>query len=392
MCMMMADTMDALGLQGQYVVKVNNRKVLDGVMEAIGLGGDENAGRRLTVLRSIDKLDKLGTIEVHRLLTVGRWDGGAQGFGDFTPGAGLLDQQANRILDFVRSGIRVQGETLPAPPTGEEKHFLKWPKSASDKDPNEYWYRVKNIETVIGMANAIGGSTDTTAQGLSELSAIVSSCISADYGQAQIIVDPSVVRGLEYYTGPVYEIELTFPVTNEEGETVRFGSVGGGGRYDGLVSRFLNEPVPATGFSIGVSRLLAALFAIKSPIVMGAVPLGPVVVTVMDKDRIADYQRMVATLRKAGIRAELYLGDAGFKAQMKYADRRNAPCVIIQGSDEAAKGEVQIKDLAVGAELATIAKDDREGYLAKQAEAQFAVKVEDLVAGVRKVLDRRRSD
>ena len=180
---------------------------------------------------------------------------------------------------------------------------------------------------------------------------------SAGYGSNRIRIDPSVVRGLEYYTGPVYEVELTFPTTGDDGKPVRFGSVGGGGRYDGLVARFRGEPVPATGFSIGVSRLLAALTHLGK--VASKPEPGPVIVTVFDKDRIADYQRMASTLRQAGIRAELYLGSGKFGPQMKYADRRGSPCVVIQGSDEKAKGEVQIKDLILGAELAGLSQGAR---------------------------------
>jgi histidyl-tRNA synthetase len=178
---------------------------------------------------------------------------------------------------------------------------------------------------------------------------------------------------------------------------VRFGSVAGGGRYDGLVGRFRNEPVPATGFSIGVSRLLAALKAVNSPLLTAEKPLPLVVVTAMDREpeRIADYQRMVAQLRglrgedgRPLLRAEMYLGEGRFGAQMKYADKRDALCAIIQGSDEKGKGLVQVKDLKLGAELASIAKDDREAYLRKQAEAQFTVPEDELVEGVRKVLAR----
>ena len=199
------------------------------------------------------------------------------------------------------------------------------------------------------------------------------------------MIDPSVVRGLEYYTGPVFEVDLTFPITGDGGQPVRFGSVGAGGRYDGLISRFRTEPVPATGFSIGVSRLLAALEHLGK--VEAKSEPGPVVVTVFDKDRIADYQNMVAALRNAGIRAELYLGSGKFAPQMKYADRRNSPCVVIQGSDEKAKGEVTIKDLIVGAELAKLEKG-REAHLQKQEEAQRAVPESKLVEAVREVLAR----
>jgi histidyl-tRNA synthetase len=194
------------------------------------------------------------------------------------------------------------------------------------------------------------------------------------------------VRGLEYYTGPVFEAEITTEVKNEDGQTVRFGSVGGGGRYDGLVERFTGTKVPATGFSIGVSRLQAALAALgRAGPQAGA---GPVVVLVMEKDRIADYQKMTQTLRQAGIRAEMYLGTAGMKAQMKYADKRGAPCVVIQGGDERAKGEVQIKDLIEGAKAAATIKDSKEWREGRPA--QVSVPETRLVDAVRDLLARHK--
>ncbi len=204
----------------------------------------------------------------------------------------------------------------------------------------------------------------------------------AGYRYDRVSFDPSVVRGLEYYTGPVFEAELTFEVKGDDGKPVRFGSVGGGGRYDDLVSRFTGEKVPATGFSIGVSRLQAALAHV------GAKPraaLGPVVVLVMDKDKIASYQKLTQTLRGAGIRAEMYLGTSGMKAQMKYADKRNSPCVIIQGSDERAKDEVTIKDLIEGAKAAAAIKDNKEWKEARPA--QMAVPETNMVEEVRKIVD-----
>jgi histidyl-tRNA synthetase len=206
---------------------------------------------------------------------------------------------------------------------------------------------------------------------------------SANYTSEQIRIDPSVVRGLEYYTGPVFEVELTFP-TGKDG--TRFGSVGGGGRYDGLVSRFRGEPVPATGFSIGVSRLAAALEHLGK--LDSKQNYGPVVVTVFDRDRLADYQNMVAKLRAANIRAELYLGNPkNLGNQLKYADRRNSPCVVIQGSDEKAKGEVTVKDLIVGAELAKLEKG-RDEHLQKQTQAQVTIGEDELVATVQALLAR----
>ena len=193
------------------------------------------------------------------------------------------------------------------------------------------------------------------------------------------------MRGLEYYTGPVFEVELTFPVEGEDGKPVRFGSVAGGGRYDGLVGRFRSEAVPATGISIGVSRLMAALQHLKK--VDTQPEPGPVVVTVFDQDRIADYQKMVAAVAWRRTSAPSFISASGkFGAQMKYADKRGSPCAIIQGGDEKAKGEVQIKDLILGATIAQI--KDREEYLKKQAEAQFAVPEDQLVDEVRKLLEK----
>jgi histidyl-tRNA synthetase len=218
------------------------------------------------------------------------------------------------------------------------------------------------------------GKSEIGAQGAEELLEIEDLARDAGYGADRIRIDPSVVRGLEYYTGPVFEAELTFETRDAKGHPVRFGSVGGGGRYDGLVGRFRNENTPATGFSIGVSRLFAALELVGSPIVTARPHVGPVVVLVLDRDRLADYQRIVARLRGAGISAELYLGGAGMKAQMKYADRRHAPLVLIQGSDEKAKGEVQIKDLVAGA----------------KAAAQISVQESDLVEEVARALAAQR--
>ena len=348
-CMMAADTMEALGIpRGSYVVKVNNRKVLDGVLEAIGLGGEANAGKRLIVLRAVDKLDRLGIEGVKALLGPGRKDES----GDFTKGAGLEGPAIDRVLDAISA-------------------------QAGDSD------------VVLAKLNL--KSSNLCEEGVSELRSIAELVRAAGYDDDRIKIDASVVRGLEYYTGPVYEVELTFPVESEDGKAARFGSVAGGGRYDGLVARFRGEPVPATGFSIGVSRLTAALQHLGK-IDTKSEP-GPVVVTVFPDVPIAEYQRLVAQLRNAEyapgkkIRAELYLGSGKFGAQMKYADKRGSPCVVIQGGNEKEKGEVQIKDLILGAEIAGLSKD-RDDYLKKQAEAQFAVKESELVEAVCKVLAR----
>ncbi|WP_184259120.1 histidine--tRNA ligase [Rhodopseudomonas rhenobacensis] len=382
MCMMAADTMEALGIpRGSYVVKVNNRKVLDGVMESIGLGGEENAGRRLTVLRAIDKADKFAAAEVEKLLGVGRWDGGEEGKGDFTKGAELSRAQIASFAIFLtyrpaqvvpveqsNGAIEIRMKTVVLLKNGQTEY----------RDPDNS-NTIENLKLLLP-------SHPLVDAGVADLVAINDIIDKSGYGD-RVIIDPSVVRGLEYYTGPVYEVELLLDTKDEKGRPVRFGSVGGGGRYDGLVSRFRGEPVPATGFSIGVSRLQAALTLLGK---LDTRPQpGPVVVTVFDRDRVADYQKMVARLRAENIRAELYLGNPkNMGNQLKYADKRNSPCVIIQGSDEKNDpdgAQIIVKDLMLGAELASLEKD-REEYLQKQAEAQRKVPEADLVDEVRRIL------
>jgi histidyl-tRNA synthetase len=372
MCMMAADTMEALGLKGHYVVKVNNRKVLDGVMETIGLAGGEKAGQRLTVLRAIDKLDKFPIAEIQKLLGAGRWEGGEEGKGDFTKGAQLTPEQILRLTEFIEMATKTSADLA----AGKGSSFLE-PRNI-DQDA-----------FLIPAEGSFYAGSPLAMEGWDELTLMRGLFRSAGYDVDRIRIDPSVVRGLEYYTGPVYEVELTLETKDEKGRPVRFGSVGGGGRYDGLVSRFRGEPVPATGFSIGVSRLQAALTMLGK---LDTKPeFGPVVVTVFDRDRVADYQKMVATLRNANIRAELYLGNPkNMGNQLKYADRRNSPCVIIQGSDEKddpAGPQVLLKDLILGAELAKL-ENDREEYLQKQGEAQTKVPQAALVDEVRKILDK----
>jgi histidyl-tRNA synthetase len=370
-CMMAADTLERLGVKrGDYVIKVNNRKVLDGVMEAIGLGGPENAGRRLTVLRAIDKLDRLGPEGVRLLLGPGRKDES----GDFTKGAGLTIRQIDLIVMLFE--LEGMGEGAIDSVVGTEK------------------LSVRNFENLraVGMfaaMNSASNGSEMAREGMDELKEIWRYIQSSSFNDGRIRIDPSVVRGLEYYTGPVFEAELTFEVKDENGRPVRFGSVGGGGRYDGLVGRFRGEEVPATGFSIGVSRLYAALKAINSPILGAAKKRGPVVVLVMDRDQIGAYQALVARLRAENIPAEMYLGEAGMNPQLKYADRRGSVCVVIQGSNERDKGEVAIKDLIAGAELAKSAKTlERDAYLALKEKAQIVVPEDKMIETVKAVLAR----
>ncbi len=351
-CMLAADTMERLGIKrGQYRIKINNRKLLDGALIGIGIdpAAEKDAKQRLAVLRAVDKLDRLGPEGVSRLLGTGRKDDS----GDFTPGAGLSPQAIEAMLRFVNASI-----------------------DGGDK--------------ALDLIEPIVSGSETGKAGVAELRQIEQLVAAGGYGRDRIAFDSTVVRGLEYYTGPVFEAELTFEVKDEDGNTVRFGSVGGGGRYDGLVERFTGTKVPATGFSIGVSRLASALSMLAAGAqARSATTDGPVVVLVMDKAELPRYQKMAQTLRQAGIRAEMYLGTAGMKAQMKYADKRGSPCVVIQGSNERDAGEVQIKDLIEGAKAAEGIADNKEWKAARPA--QFSVKEAELVEAIRSVLARHTS-
>ncbi len=354
-CMLAADTMEALGMaRGEYVIRVNNRKVLDGVLQQIGIDpeGEADAAKRLTIMRALDKFDKFGNNGVRALLGKGRKDES----GDFTAGAELDEAASDTLITFLNVAQATNGGNRPA------------------------------NGTVLTLMRERFGVTERACDGIDELDAIAKLLEAADFGPDRIVIDPSVVRGLDYYTGPVFEAELTFEARNDDGQLVRFGSVGGGGRYDDLVARFTGQRVPATGFSLGVSRLQAALAHLGRA--DARTVMSPVVVLVMDREEQPRYQRMVQELRAAGIRAEMYLGTSGMKAQMKYADKRGAPCVVIQGEDERAAGEVQIKDLIEGLKLSETIEDSAEWREARPA--QFSVPEGDLVKAVQQVLDRHR--
>ncbi|WP_103761778.1 histidine--tRNA ligase [Roseovarius confluentis] len=341
-CAMLADTLEEVGIpRGDYLIRVNNRKVLNGVLEVMGLDEGE---QRDAVLRTIDKFDKVGEEGVRALLTEGRLDAS----GAYIDGVGLSHAQAKPVLAFLTSEAEDAAETLA------------------------------NLRDAVG-ESAMG------AEGVQELEAIANLLAAQGYGPDRIVIDPSVVRGLGYYTGPVYEAELTFEIFDDKGRKRQFGSVAGGGRYDDLVKRFTGQAVPATGVSIGVDRLLAAL---REKGRIGGTVEGPVVVTVMDRDRMAEYQAMVSELRSAGIRAEVYLGNPkNFGNQMKYADRRGSPVAVIAGSDEFDAGKVQIKDLVLGAQIAENATLEEW----KERPSQFEVPRDQLVAKVREMLDGQES-
>jgi histidyl-tRNA synthetase len=335
--------LEAAGLPaGAAVVKINNRKLLNGLMSAAGVTSE---GQKLAVLRAVDKLDRLGTDGVRLLLGAGRKDES----GDFTKGAGLDAAAADRVLAFTAAGGGSRGEVLDR------------------------------------LSGVVGGSAEGD-EGLAELAAIDAALTSLGLGSERASIDPSVVRGLEYYTGPVFEAELLLQTTDERGQAVRFGSIGGGGRYDDLVARFTGERTPATGFSFGVTRLAAALRAAGRD--LAAEARGPVVVLVLEQGRVADYMGVANELRSAGIAAEVYLGTSGMRPQMKYADRRLAPAAVIIGGDEFAAGTATIKDLDLGRELAA-GVTDNAAWRAERP-GQVTVPRAELVAAVRKIVDAAR--
>jgi histidyl-tRNA synthetase len=345
-CAMLSDALETVGIpRGDYVVKVNNRKVLNGVMEVAGVLDPSDLARfaeeRGIVLRAIDKMDRLGDAGVRALLGAGRRDES----GDFTKGAGLSAEQAEVVMGFTSAR------------------------------------RDTGFATVARLRDLVGASVGG-AEGVAELEMMAELLDRQGYGADRIILDPGVVRGLGYYTGPVYEAELTFEILDDKGRKRQFGSVAGGGRYDDLVKRFTGQAVPATGVSIGVDRLLAALRAKGR----GSLDMaGPVVVTVMDRDRMADYFAMAGELRAAGVRAEVYLGNPkNFGNQLKYADKRQSPVAVIQGGNEADKGVVILKDLILGARIAQSATLEEW----KDRPAQVEVPRADLVASVRRMLDQ----
>jgi histidyl-tRNA synthetase len=367
--MMMADTLEALGIpRGQYVIRVNNRKVLDGVMEAIGV---TDADQKLAVLRAIDKLDKFGTNGVRQLLGAGRKDES----GDFTKGAGLDSVAVEKIMRLMLGHVQsVLSGILQTARINQET-----------SDPKDTLTDAEVVGRTLENALQLVSESARGTEGVAELRAIWDIAQRSGYGSDRIRIDPSVVRGLEYYTGPVYEAELLFDVTNEKGEKVVFGSVGGGGRYDGLVKRFTGQDVPATGFSIGVSRLMTALKNLGR--LEGDAMPGPVVVCVMDRDveALGAYMNMVQELRAAGVRAEMFQGNPKqFGKQLQYADRRGSPVCIIQGSDERARDVVQVKDMIEGRRQAA-AIESNEEYRAARV-GQFECARADLVVEVKRVL------
>jgi histidyl-tRNA synthetase len=333
----------AAGLpRGAYLLRINNRKLLNGLLTASGVADE---AQKLAVLRAVDKLDRLGAEGVRLLLGEGRLDES----GAFTRGAGLAGAAAEAVLTFIAAGQDSRTATLAR------------------------------------IATVVGGSSEGD-EGLAELERIGAALGAFGVAEDQAVFDPSVVRGLEYYTGAVFEAELLAEAEDESGQAARFGAIGGGGRYDDLVARFTGERTPATGFSFGVSRLAAALAVSGEAGTSEA--RGPVVVIAFDQARMAAYQGLAAELRAAGLAAEVYLGSSGMKAQMRYADRRLSPAAVILGEDEIAAGQVTVKDLDLGRRLAVGVTDNLAWR--EERPGQVTAPREHLVQIVRRIVEADR--
>ncbi|MGB6228832.1 MAG: histidine--tRNA ligase [Litorimonas sp.] len=343
MIMVAAEIARAAGLEdGQYAVRVNNRKLLDGILEASGVPNTEaGAMQRLQVLRSIDKLDRLGAEGVEALLGEGREDES----GAYTDGAKLSPAGIRSVLGFT---------------------------TASDPDR----------ETTLATLSGLVGDSDRGRQGVDELAQIDRLLSATGFDSSRVAFDTSVVRGLGYYTGPVFELELLADITDRKGRPVRVGSIGGGGRYDDLVSRFRGQPVPATGFSFGVSRFVSALERMEA-LSLEAEP--PVLITVFDRGLLPHYFELAAELREAGLRAEVFTGSGNVTKQMKYADRRGVKIAVLIGSDEFEAGQVTIKDLLLGAEMAKAIETNEEWKSARPA--QRTVAREQALTAIREMLE-----
>jgi len=373
-CMVLCDSLEALGFgRGEYIIKMNNRKVLDGLIDIAieSAGSDEHESQvkqwlkgrsketdinklevtpelihehRLDIMRSIDKLDRIGIGGISQLLKEGRKDE----TGDFKSGCFLSEAQIDPIMQFLKLDCST---------------------------------RTKYLDGVESL-----NLGETGIQGIKELKEIDDFLTAAGFGDDRIVFDAQIVRGLAYYTGPVYEALLTIETVDDKGKPAQFGSVGGGGRYDDLVKRFTGQVMAATGASIGLDRLMFAYKQRRQPNPDDGVQ---VLVTAMDWSRLGDYQKMADELRKAGLRVELYMGKKGIGAQTKHADKRGITVAVIAGEDEFEQGVVTLKDLKLGSQLADKITDRDEWR--KDQPAQVQVYRAGLVDSVKEILARYSS-
>lgn len=331
----MYDTLLALGIE-RFTIRFSSRKVLDSLLDFASIPH----AMAHKVFRILDKLEKIGVDGVSAELTRGRVDSS----GDKIPGLGLETNQVERI-----------------------KQFLLLPKA-------------NRKETLANVTELFSGLA-TSADALSELEFISDSLADLNIPERNVQLDLSIARGLDYYTGPVFEAVLD--------DAPEFGSVFGGGRYDGLVERFLGRKIPAVGASMGVDRLLAAMQHLG--LVDPAPASADVLVTVMQREHLREYQILARNLREAGIKTELYMGEEkSLGKQLQYANRRHIPVAVIVGEDERAKGEVTVKNLKLGEQLQDKKKSadgkEREEWLKLSRSVQVAIPVNQCVSHIRSLL------
>ncbi len=325
----MCDTLSALNV-GRYLVRFSSRSVLNLLLRFADIGDGQGAD----VFRVLDKLDKVGAEKVKLELM----DGYKDESGDTIRGLGLARNQVDRIQRFLD-------------------------------------VKADSREDVLVQLRQLFSGIDSAADQVDAISRISRHLYSLGYGDDRVSLDLSIARGLAYYTGPVFEAILL--------DAPQFGSVFGGGRYDDLVMRFLGEPIPAVGASMGVDRLLAAMTFLGT--VGTEKATARVLVTNMDAALADDYIAMTWELRRAVIPTELYLGNAkGLGKQLKYADQYEIPIVLLYGSNEKEQGIVTIKDMAVGREK-TKAVGDRKEWLAARP-GQFTVPRAQLASALQKLL------
>ena len=323
LCFLISEILKSCGLEkSEFIIKISNRKLSKGLLEKLSITDEQ---KQSITLRAIDKLDRVGTEGVQYLLGKGRKDKS----GDFTKGAELEETQVNEIINFLNI------------------------KNLSDK----------NFERI----REIAADNKSMNDGIKELE-IMKKYFSL-FNFTNYIFDPTVVRGLEYYTGPIFEANLSFGVKNNKGQEIEFGSVGGGGRYDDLVKRFNNQDCPSTGISVGLDRLIYAILQKKK---IKTEKKNPVLICVFDEKYMDFYIKILNMLRSENISAEIYSGSSNIKSQFKYADKRGCDFVILCGDDEVSKNVVTIKNLNIGKQMSENIKDRSEWKQSTDAQKTVA--------------------
>jgi len=349
MTLLLADSLNKCGLnKEEFIIRVSNRKCFFGMLDWVGISNEK---QRIAITRAVDKYDRLGIKGVTSLLGKGRKDES----GDFTKGVGLNQKQIEKIIRYIDENTLFDDN---------RENFIG---SATFAPLIEY----EDLSPLY-------------QEGLEELTNIFKKIQLSEF-KNQIVYSPTLVRGIEYYTGNIFEANLLFKVKNQKGQEVEFGSVGGGGRYDTLVSKFSNNPAPSVGVSIGLDRLLVGIQQKDNFFKINKIEnSGPVVICLFDQTDMAPYYKILNTLRSSGVNSEIYTGDGSIKGQMKYADRRNSPAVILYGENEAKSGTVTIKNLNTGKKSSEEIKT-REDWKNNES-AQTTVKLENLLDEIKKII------